>query len=272
MNRSKRTRILVVEDEGLVAADLQEHLTELDYEVVAVVDTAEAALREAARLRPDLVLMDIMLAGQMDGVEAADRITREQDVPVVFLTAHADQATLARGKATGPYGYIVKPFGERELHVTIEIALYRHQAEARIRQLEHRHKALIGSIHEAVIATDRWGLVTSLNPAASALTGWALPEALNKSLDQVAPLLRGPGGERLVSPISRVLQDRVTFADDQPAWLLPRQGSERPVLFTLAPILDDAGTLLGVVAVFRETAAPPAESQAPGELRPAPDA
>ena len=128
------TRILIVEDESIVALDMQTRLQRLGYEVPSVASTGERALELAAEIRPDLVLMDIMLQGEMDGVEAADQIRERFSVPIIFLTAYSDEKTLQRAKIAGPFGYILKPFKERELHSTIEIVLRRHQVEVELEQ------------------------------------------------------------------------------------------------------------------------------------------
>ena len=116
-----QTTILIVEDEMIVAADLANKLGKLGYKVVGSADSGEESILMARELRPDLVLMDIILAGQMDGVEAAEQIRREFDLPVIFLTAHSDRATLERAKRSEPCGYILKPFEERELATQIEL-------------------------------------------------------------------------------------------------------------------------------------------------------
>lgn len=130
-------RILIVEDEGIVAADLEDRLLRLGYTVAGKVTTGRAAIDATAKLRPDLVLMDIILAGPMDGVEAAATITRDLEVPVIYLTAHADEFTMKRAQLSGPFGYVLKPFDERELHVAVEIALYRARVETQLRTLNH---------------------------------------------------------------------------------------------------------------------------------------
>ena len=140
----RKPRILVVEDEALVAADLEERLSQLGYDVRGVVDSAEDAIVKATELSPDLVLMDIHLIGKKDGIEAAAEIRQSRDMAVVFVTAHADDATLKRAGLAVPFGYILKPFDERELKATIEMALYHKQAELRLRKLEEelqRHAA-----------------------------------------------------------------------------------------------------------------------------------
>ena len=132
-NMSKAT-ILIVEDETIVAADLASKVSQLGYEVSGMLDRGEDAINHLRNQRPDLVLMDIRLSGKMDGVEAAEIIRREFDLPVIYLTAHSDRATLERAKLTEPFGYILKPFDELALGTHIEIALYKYQAESRLRQ------------------------------------------------------------------------------------------------------------------------------------------
>src|SRR6516164_9194303 len=180
-----RARILVVEDEGIVAQDIRNRLTRHGYTVVGVVETGADAVRLTAELRPDLVLMDIHLKGPMDGVEAAEHIRANWQIPVVYLTAYADDATLRRARVTEPFGYILKPFEERELPTILEMALYKNAAERRLRASERRYATTLSSIGDGVIATDAEGRVSFLNPVAEALTGWAAAEAAGRPLAEV---------------------------------------------------------------------------------------
>ena len=125
--------ILVVEDEGIVAKDLSQRLQSMGHTVVAMVASGKEAVKKATELQSDLILMDIRLRGEMDGVDTASEIHARYDVPVIYLTAHADTATLRRAKVTEPFGYFLKPFEERELQVTIELTLHKHQMERQLR-------------------------------------------------------------------------------------------------------------------------------------------
>ena len=138
----KKTKILVVEDERIVAEDIKRSLEALGYKVCSIVSTGEEAVKQAGRYKPDLVLMDIVLKGKMNGIKAANQITSLYHIPVVYLTAHADENTLQRAKITQPYGYIIKPFTDRELYSNIEIALYKSRMERKIEHLNAVLRAL----------------------------------------------------------------------------------------------------------------------------------
>jgi DNA-binding LytR/AlgR family response regulator len=129
-----KTNVLVIEDESIVSKDIQHSLKKLGYNVVGAASTGEKAIELAAELKPDVVLMDIMLKGQMTGIEAAEQIKANMSVPVIYLTAYADEGTLAKAKVTEPYGYIIKPFKEIDIHTSIEMALYKHQKESEVRK------------------------------------------------------------------------------------------------------------------------------------------
>ena len=128
------TNVLVVEDESIVSKDIQLSLKKLGYNVVGAADTGEKAIELAREFQPDIALMDIMLKGDMNGVEAADVLRNELYIPVIFLTAYADEGTLTKAKVTEPYGYIIKPFKEIDLHTSIEMALYKHGKEKEKKQ------------------------------------------------------------------------------------------------------------------------------------------
>ncbi|MFP4642108.1 MAG: response regulator [Dehalococcoidia bacterium] len=141
-----KRRILVVEDESIIASEIRGALGELGYTVVDVVGSGEEAVEKTGKHTPDLVLMDIVLQGEMDGIQAAEEIRSRHNIPVVYLTAYTDENTMQRAKISEPYGYIVKPFEDRELHSNIEMAIYKHEAEQEknrlYRELEQKHEEL----------------------------------------------------------------------------------------------------------------------------------
>lgn len=129
-----KTNILIVEDESIVAKDIQQSLKKLGYGVLGICSSGEEAIGLATELKPDLVLMDIMLKGNMNGIEAASEIREKISRPVIYLTAYADESTLAKAKHTEPYGYIMKPFKEIDLRSSIEMALHKHKREMEVKK------------------------------------------------------------------------------------------------------------------------------------------
>lgn len=143
-------RILVVEDETIVSLDIEHRLRTMGYHVTGLALTGAEALALARSAPPDIVLMDIRLQGPMSGIEAAEKLRAEMNVPIVYLTAYADTATLERARISEPFGYVLKPFEDRELSITIEIALYRHRAEQRLRESEAELRAATAQLEERV--------------------------------------------------------------------------------------------------------------------------
>ncbi len=141
-----KTRVLIVEDEAIISNDIQQSLIGLGYEVAGAVSSGEAAVRDAAALKPDLVLMDIMLSGKMDGIEAAEIIYSKYSIPVIYVTAYADDRIIERARVTGPFGYIIKPFEDRELHFTIQMGLYKHEMLERLRHQNEFVNTIIESL------------------------------------------------------------------------------------------------------------------------------
>jgi two-component system cell cycle sensor histidine kinase/response regulator CckA len=174
------TRILLVEDEAIIALDLRQRLQGLGYVVTGIAATGAEALDLAQKTSPTLVFMDITIQGPMDGIETAKALSRRMDVPIVFLTAHADTGTILRAKAARPYGYLVKPFEERELATTIETATYRHKTEAFARLLQQA----IGSANVGIVVANTHEPllpITMCNAAFERMTGYSSDEALGRS-------------------------------------------------------------------------------------------
>jgi diguanylate cyclase (GGDEF)-like protein/PAS domain S-box-containing protein len=180
--------LLVVEDEVLVARDIKSRLTRMGYEVLGTASKGAEAIEKALDLRPDLILMDIHLQDDIDGVDAAIKIRETYDVPVIFCTAYSNPETLKRAKVSTPYGYVLKPFDNRELEINIEIALYKHRVEKDLTTTRRRLDATLTSISEGVIVTDLKGKVCMFNPMAEQITGWVRQHAELSSLSRVMPL------------------------------------------------------------------------------------
>ncbi len=139
----KKTKILIVEDENIVANDIQSSLKNLGYIIPGIASSGAKAIEMAANYQPDLVLMDIMLKGDMTGIEAAEIIRNNHDIPIIFLTAYADYVTLNSAKITEPYGYIIKPFKEKDVQTTIEMALYKHDKDMAVKKERDLYHSII---------------------------------------------------------------------------------------------------------------------------------
>jgi len=186
----KGERILIVEDESIVALDIAKRLESLGYDVSAIVSSGEEAFERVRKDQPDLVLMDIVLQKEMDGIQAAALIQSEFDIPVIYLTAYADDKTLDRAKFTGPFGYVTKPFDTKDLQIAIEIALYRHIIDRSLKEsharLDRSLKGTIGAI--AAIIELRGTFVAGYHQRVSQLAG-AIAEEMRLPESQVVGIL-----------------------------------------------------------------------------------
>jgi len=186
------TTILIVEDEILVAKDIRRFLHGLEYEVVGIAASGEEAIRLAVETRPHLILMDIRLKGDMDGITAAERIRERFHTPIVFLTAQWDKTTRERAKGTGAYGYVLKPWVDRELEIGVEMALAIHAKERQVTESEERVRRIVENALDAVVMMDAAGNVIDWNPQAEKTFGWSRAEALGRPVAEliVPPDLR----------------------------------------------------------------------------------
>ncbi|MGB9978621.1 response regulator [Methanobacterium sp.] len=247
-------QIMVVEDERITAKDIQSALESAGYGVADLVFSGEEAVRKAKELQPDLVLMDIKLEGKMDGIEAATQIRERYDIPVIYLTAYSNSGIVQRAKTTEPAGYLLKeqfgfltkPFEESELNTTIEIALYNHKIERRLRNREQWLAAILKSVSDAVIATDSKGRIKFMNPVAEELTGWIHEEALGEDLDKILKILNKESAN-----LSSVSGNNMTNFFDKTV-ITAKDGTKLLVSGSTTPIKDETGNAEGLVMVFRK--------------------
>lgn len=245
------TKILVVEDECIVARDIRNMLLGLGYDVSAIVSTAQDAINEAQEIRPDLVLVDVMLQGETSGVEAADHIYSKFNIPVVYLTAFADETTLQRAKKTEPFGYLLKPFEERELQTTIEIALYKFQMEMKLKERHRFLMTILKSIGDGVIAVDKEGKISFMNPFAEDLSGWKQDEALGKRLKDVLNIVSGKTGNPLIIPTEKILKGE-RYRLQSEAILISKSGTQVHIFQNTAPFRDENNQISGIVLAFSD--------------------
>jgi two-component system cell cycle sensor histidine kinase/response regulator CckA len=246
----KKPRIMLVEDEKVVAADIEECVKGLGYVVTGSVASGSEALRLAVRTAPDLVLMDIKLKGVLDGVDVGGALREQLHIPVVYLTAHADAEILERAKKTAPAGYVLKPFDDRTLRTAIEIALDRFRRETQLTQWTERLSTAIGSIDEGVIVTQETGCVVVMNRVAETLTGWTQAQASGKPLREIFTLIDAKTGCIRNSPVGRAFREGISIGLGDHSVLLGASGRRIPIQGSATPVWNgDAAA--GVCLLFR---------------------
>ncbi len=247
------TRILIVEDERITAEDIKGALESAGYDVPDLVSSGEEAIKKAGEIRPDLILMDIQLDGEMDGIEAAEIIRDKYSIPVIYLTAYSDSFTVQRAKITEPSGYILKepfgfihkPFEESELHTTIEITLYRDKVEKRLRDHEQLFQAVLNNVNDAVIVTDSEGRIKFINPVAQDLIGKFEKDEEGKKLVDVFEVLSKEIGQIYGSPDVPIsfFDKTIKKSNDE---------VETHIRGSITLIKDDIGSINGLAIVFRD--------------------
>ncbi|MBL8351002.1 MAG: PAS domain S-box protein [Burkholderiaceae bacterium] len=244
--------ILIVEDEAIVALDLKLQLQDLGYQVVGMASSAADAVAAVHRHRPGLVLMDVRLQGQGDGIDAAEQIRREHATPVIFLTSHSDAETVQRAARTAPYGYLTKPYQLKELRAGIEVALTKAQLERQLREADRWFASTLQCVADGVVVTDLQARVRFLNPAAESLTGWPSEDAAGRSVDEVVRLAPEGGGAAAAGLVRDVIAEGRPrpVLHGQP--LLHRAGADKVVDNTASPVRTEDGQALGAVLVLRD--------------------
>jgi len=246
-----KIRILIVEDEGLIARDIENMVRQAGYEICAVAGTGEEAVEKAETTHPDLILMDIILGGEMDGVEAAEKIRDQFSLPIIYLTAHTDENTLQRAKLTEPVGYTLKPVEQKELMTVIEMALYKHQMEIKLKERQAWLTTILQSIGEGVIATDKFGNITFMNPIAEKLTGWNQPESIGKPLTSVLHLMDEDTGKLVRLGIPELLANTASNPVKGNVQIV-NYIEKTPIELTSTSIRDEKENTCGLVLVLHD--------------------
>jgi PAS domain S-box-containing protein len=247
-----RAKVLVVDDEIIIARELESRLTVLGYEVLQIASSGREAVKVAEQTRPDLVLMDIVLKGEMDGTEAATEMRRRWGIPTIYVTAYTDDATLQRARVTEPFGYIVKPFSERELRANIEMALYKHQVESKLKAVEKWFATSMQQIGDGVIVTDAQGAITFMNQIAEVLSGWKSDEAIGRKLNEI--VLFVSSAEAFLDPLSPSMTESGFMVEVGGDLFLvsQRRNEEIPIYLAMTPLRGEARDAAGAVMVMRD--------------------
>lgn len=247
---AKSPAILLVEDELTIALDLESSLGRFGFDVLGLAQTGQQALDMTAANTPDLVLMDVHLAGQMDGIAAAALIRDRYGLPVVFLTANTDSEVIARARSASAYGFLTKPFRMEELNGTIRMALHHHQRTQTLLREHAWLTTMLASLGDGVIATDAGGTVQYLNGAAEAMTGWTLREASGKSIEEVYPLTGQDGVPVERCQLRKALVSREAVGKQRFS-VTAKDGTTFSAEDSATPIVEK-GRLLGAVTIFQD--------------------
>jgi PAS domain S-box-containing protein len=262
-----RLTVLVVEDEAIVAMDLQQRLVRMGYTVVGTAMSAADAIEQAVALAPDLILLDIHLQGHVDGIEVATQVRQRLGIPVIFLTAHTDEDTLGRAKVTEPFGYLVKPIEDRALKIAIDMAAYKHGMDRKARQMERWLASTLSSLGDGIITTDLNTRVTYMNRVAEQLTGWSMPEAYGQPLADVFALFHRDTRAPVELPAPPQVEEGVVVGRSTPTCLSSRLGTVVSVDDSWAPLRDERGRMTGVIVVFRDVTAQESLHQTQARVR-----
>ena len=253
-------KIIIVESDTVVAKDIEERLTTLGYTICAIVSSKAQAITKVTEVRPDLVLIDMDVEGEMDGVDIAQEIYNRFDIPVIYLTNYVNEDLLEKVRATRAFGHVFKPYGTDQLHLSIENHLYWYQEDQRFRKGEQQLTTICNNISDAVIATDLKGLVTFMNPAAESLTGWQREEAASVNIKQVLCV-----DTKKDCPVAAVLRsirhpDTTTAsevstdsAQIHEGRLVSRSDQDIQVSYNVVPWINQSGEGIGVVITCRNT-------------------
>ncbi len=240
----EKARILIVEDEAIIAMELESQLQGLGYEVTSIVDTGEKAIEKAESDKPDLILMDIRIKGEIDGIEAAEEIRNRFGIPVIFSTAYLDEERIERAKITMPFGYVLKPIQERDLKVTIEMALYvskvdkeRGQAEEALRKSEEKANTLLNASTNTALLIEPDGTIVAINDLAAKAFGGEEKEIIGKNLWELASNM----DPEVVEKRKAITQE--LFENGKPKRFEDSRGK---IHFdnSLYPIIDESGKII----------------------------
>lgn len=250
-----KKRVLIVEDEAIIVMHLRNTLAGMGFEVAGAVQTAQEAIARSGEIRPDLILMDIMLPGGMDGIEASTVIQSSYDIPVVYITGNADMATVKRARETNPYGYVIKPINAQDLFSTIDTALHRRGLEMKLRQSEARHRLVTDMMSDVVWTTDADFNITYVSPSVEKVMGFTVEERMSHKLGEMIPpdtyarMMKRFGEEIRIDESGVADPDRTVTVEFEH---IRKDGSVIMMENTVKAIRDDGGSIIGLHGVSRD--------------------
>ena len=247
-------KILIVEDEGVVALSLQAVLNKMGYMVVGIAITGNEAIRMATDLHPDVILMDIHIKGDKDGIQTTEKINEFSDVPVIYLTAYADDETVNRALKTRSHSYLVKPYNPRELYSNIEFAIYKRRLKDRIGTYRENLELLLTKVSDTGIIFDTNGKVVYLNSAAETLTGWKSDELIGKNVFDILNISVSQIDDVIDDTISRTLSLGAINYLPPVATIQTKGGKTRRVNLKTGLVKDDSGEHKFIVILLKEHA------------------
>ncbi|MEO7839746.1 MAG: PAS domain S-box protein [Anaerolineales bacterium] len=249
-------RILIVDNDKIATQDLLRRLSKLGYEVIGTAATTEEAIRKSAELKPGLILMNTQLRSGSDGVKTGKLIHSHNDAPIIYFSSHARPDTVRKAGSTGPFGYIIKPFEDSQLFVTIEVAQIRYKLESQLRESEQWLNGVLMSIGDAVIAVDKTASVRFINSKAEKIIGWGQAEAIGKKLFEVLNLRDDLSGEMLdLSSDLLQIQERTENTAGREVLWISKDGSSIPLEINFNSIIDQRNNFQGLVLAFRDITA-----------------
>jgi len=242
-------RIMIVEDEGIVAMDIENTLRGLGYNVVGVESSGENALKKIVELNPDIILMDIMLKGEIDGIETYSRIKEIFDIPVVYLTAFGDSNTLIRAKLTEPYGYILKPFEENELYISIEMALYKFNMQQKIKASEAKYRSIVESLEFGIITTGIDKVVSDINKSGCKILNIDHSKAVGCDILDIFNVVDKEVRDIVSGPLSSIVNGNNENLKLNKSTILLDSGFELEIIYK-AQLLMENGKIKGLLILF----------------------
>jgi len=251
MMNNVTAKILIVEDERIVALDISATLRTLGYAIAGIAVSGDEALSIVEKEKPDLILMDIRIKGETDGIQTAEIILNNNNIPIIYLTAYADEDTLSRAKITEPYGYIIKPFDKKILHSVIEMALYKNRMERKAKENERWLSKTLQSMGDAMIATDADGNIKLMNLVAQTKTGWKLEEAAGKNISDVINMEDEHTG-KLIDHNFLLINNAQGEEIIRTAILTSKESIRIIITETVSVIRDDKNIKTGMVILFRD--------------------